>query len=229
MSVLSGGTMPALGRAGRVEEAQQLQNAMLRHLVDAAAIQNSPLIMCSNQAPNKTATQVAMQQGHMQQQMAAASTRSIRADQLKHILNQLLPVVCREHVYKVDHAHSLPHDCEIIKWTFFNDLSVMLKVATNWMQDDCEALPIIEDMEEWEANAIMCCEAGDDVWPRPKQHSTSQASASASLAAQANQQSMNSMQSGRNSAAQNQQCSGQSAALTSGLFGSAFGAGGLFK
>lgn len=108
------------------------------------------------------------QQIKVNTQDAMPITLASQTDRVKAILNQMLPKVCRQHVYRVDHAHLFSEDCEFVKWTFYNDLSVKLKVETNWMHDECEARPMVEDLEEWKATAIMCCEAGDDVWPRPK-------------------------------------------------------------
>jgi hypothetical protein len=100
--------------------------------------------------------------------MAVTTDMAVRSQQIKRLLNNLLPEQCRKHVYKVDHEHSVVDDCEIVKWTFYNDLSIRLKVKANVMLDSGEVEPIIEDYEHWQADALMKCEAGEDVWPRPK-------------------------------------------------------------
>ena len=191
MSILPGESMSSLGGAGQLGQfgqsvvagyarQQEYLNALHKARLDALSLSASPMMMCSNHPPNlnikpgqvmhvqKTATEVTIQQQQMSKSMA--TDMAVRSQQIKHLLNNLLPEQCREHVYKVDHEHSLVDDCEIVKWTFFNDLSVRLKVAANLVLDgggdDIE--PIIEDYELWQADALMKCEAGEDVWPRPK-------------------------------------------------------------
>lgn len=191
----------------------------------------TPQIMCSGSSPpnlnlkpgqmtqvrNKTATEVAAQM--QQASMATISNMAVRSMRLKNLLNELLPEVCREHVYKCDHEHSVVDNCEIVKWTFFNDLAVRLKVDTDWMMDEANLEPVIEDFELWQADAIMKCEAGDDVWPRPKP----QDSASAQMGnSQANAQQLSGLMNSQNSNMMNQ------AALGNAL-GNALGLGGLFK
>ena len=100
--------------------------------------------------------------------MAQINNMTVHSLRLKHLLSELLPEVCRKHVYNVNHEHSLLDNYEIIKWTFFNDLSVRLKVDADFMMEDGDLRPITDDFECWQADAIMKCEAGDDVWPRPK-------------------------------------------------------------
>lgn len=157
--------------------------------------------------------------------MAATSNMAVRSLQVKRLLNNLLPEVCREHVYKVDHEHSIVDDCEIVKWTFFNDLSVRLKVAANIMLDSGEAEPIIEDYECWQADAIMKCEAGDDVWPRPKRMGSTQTPPGVSSL---NSGQMNSL----SGLAQQQSLAGSQHLNQSGInnaLAGALGLGGLFK
>jgi hypothetical protein len=102
-----------------------------------------------------------------------------------------------------------------VKWTFFNDLSVRLKVATNVMINSGDAEPIIDDFVCWQADAIMKCEAGDDVWPRPKpMESTHTPPGVSSLhAGQWN----------------SQQQSGLASSINQQAVHSGFGLGGLFK
>jgi len=178
MSVLPGESVSALGGAGQLgqfgqsvaagyERQQEHLNALHKARLDALSLSVSPMMMCNSQAPptkqNMTATQVAMQQ-----QMAAQTTRSIAGDHMRHLLNQILPEQCRKHVYKVDHEHLVVEHCEIVKWTFFNDLSIRLKVHSILDQGSDTLEPIIDDFELWQADALMKCEAGEDVWPRPK-------------------------------------------------------------
>lgn len=184
MPVLSGESMSSLGGAGQLGQfgqsvvagyarQQEYLNALHKARLDALSLMSKPMMMCSNQLPpnlnlkpgqwthvQKTATQVKMQQ--------EAMARSLDPNHIKHLLNQLLPEVCRKHVYKVDHEFSPLHCCDLVKWTFYNDLSVKLKIDRDWLQDECNMRPIIDDKEEWDATAIMMCEAGEDEWPRPK-------------------------------------------------------------
>lgn len=197
-----------------------MQNTLTRMLVDNAAMMNTPLIMQQNQ---KTATQVAMQQ--QQANKSISINMATHAGRLKHLINDLLPEQCRQHVYKVDHEHIVSEMCELVKWTFFNDLSVRLKVDADFMMEDGDIRPIIDDMEEWEATALMTCEAGDDVWPRPKSRGSSQSP-----------QGLSSQQSGQanslNALAQQQGLLGNSinqSAVGNALAGAMGLGGGLFK
>lgn len=189
MQVLSGQSMSSLGGAGRLELAQQEWNRQMRSIVDNAAMQSSPRWQVTD--------------------------TQIRTGQIKQLLNNLLPKVCHAHVYKCDHERSLVDNCEIVKWTFFNDLSVRLKVATNVMINSGDAEPIIDDFVCWQADAIMKCEAGDDVWPRPKpMESTHTPPGVSSLhAGQFN----------------SQQQSGLASSINQQAVHSGFGLGGLFK
>lgn len=93
------------------------------------------------------------------------------------IANQLLPKVCHKHVYRTEHQRSMQvvDDGEYVyvSWTFFNDERVRLKARV--IREDPFAYlgirlePLHEDYEAWQADAIMRCEAGEDIWPRPKQ------------------------------------------------------------
>ena len=212
MSILPGQPVSTSRGAGRLELAQQYQNALLRELVD-----NTSLAM---QVRNKTATEVAAQ--IQQANMAMTQNMQVRSMQIKHLLNNLLPEQCRKHVYKVDHEHSVIDDCEIVKWTFYNDLSVRLKVAANIMLDSGDAEPIIEDFEFWQADALMKCEAGEDVWPRPKPNTTQQGASS-----------LNSGQTNSLSSLMQQQSLAGSQHLNHSEIGNALagalGLGGLFK
>jgi len=184
MQVLSSEPMSSLGGAGGLgqfgtsvaaecERQQNYLNALHKARLDALSLSSRPIMMCNSQVPpqnqsmnqqNKTATEI-QQQMQMQQ---GGMSMPVREVQVRKLLNNLLPEVCREHIYKCDHEHSAEAGCEIVKWTFFNDLSVRLKVDAEWMLNDGNLTPLIEDFECWQADAIMKCEAGEDVWPRPK-------------------------------------------------------------
>lgn len=63
-----------------------------------------------------------------------------------------------------------------ISWIFFNDERVRLKCRVKYKNKhdpewltDIKLVPMCDDFEEWQADAIMRCEAGGDVWHRPKQ------------------------------------------------------------
>ena len=128
-------------------------------------------------------------------------------------------------MYKVDHEHSVIDNCEIVKWTFFNDLSVRLKVEANVMLDSGELEPVIEDFELWQADALMKCEAGEDVWPRPKRPVDALSGMRAASAQQSGQ--MNSLQ----NLQRQQSLLGSSINEQAALSGvaNALGLGGLFK
>lgn len=120
---------------------------------------------------------------------------------VEKIANQLLPKVCEKHVYRIEHQRSMQmiDNCEYvyISWTFYNDQRVRLKARVN-REDEFSYLgirlePMGVDFEEWQADAIMRCEAGEDVWDRPKPQPDLFAAAQAQAAAiQASQQLANS-------------------------------------
>jgi hypothetical protein len=199
--------------------------------------------MCSSNAPpsglnirpgqitqvrNKTATEVQAQMQAAQQQiqnnMAMQSPRMIHQETMKGMVMDLLPSVCKEHVYQIAHERIVAQDCQLVKWTFFNDTSVRLKVEVDWLQDDCTLRTLCDDFEEWQATAIMQCEAGDDVWPRPKPGSAQQGNSSPNFGqanSLANLQRQQSLLGGQASHI-NQQAVGNA-------LGNALGLGGLFK
>lgn len=93
---------------------------------------------------------------------------------------RLLPDVCQQHVYRCDHERSLQMVDDstyvYISWIFFNDERVRLKCRVKYKNKhdpewltDIKLVPMCDDFEEWQADAIMRCEAGGDVWHRPKQ------------------------------------------------------------
>lgn len=222
MSLLPSQSVPPLGGAGGLEFAQQWRNAVMRQLVDNVSLMSSQA-MCAGTPPpqgNKTATEAVLQQ----RQFGTCPNPTMRAEHIKRLLNNLLPEVCKQHVYLFTHERSEYHMCDLVKWTFYNDQSVKLKVETDWLRDAATARPLIEDFEEWQATAIMICEAGEDEWPRPKPSSGS-TSGQMGASSQARAQQLSGLMNAQNS--QNSQNLNQ-AALGNAL-GQAMGLSGIFK
>jgi len=82
----------------------------------------------------------------------------------------MIPDVVWENVYRTDEAHMIAEDCDLIKLTFFNDQMISLKARISPRTPDNETCIEIlcDDFEEWCATAIMTCDAGEDIWERPK-------------------------------------------------------------
>lgn len=123
---------------------------------------------------------------------------------IKSVVQGFLPNVCHKHVYKFDIQHTYsPNDTShrvYAKWTFFNDIDVRLKFVSVRPLDKPTQLaelrsalkPQVDDFEEWQANAIMKCEAGEDIWERPTPEAATvsglaQAAANQAMSAQAAQ------------------------------------------
>lgn len=94
----------------------------------------------------------------------------------------LLPAVCHKHVFECNHERSLQmvddREYLYISWTFFNDERVRMKAHVKYKHkhdlhelDEIKLIPICDDFEAWQADAIMRCEAGEDKWHRPEQKS----------------------------------------------------------
>lgn len=103
---------------------------------------------------------------------ASSALRSI----VTEIANRVLPEVCRDHVYRSEH-NIIKNPAEMkeyayVSWTFYNDQRVTMKFEINpeeaFVYEGIRLIPVGVDVEEWQADAIMRCEAGEDVWERPK-------------------------------------------------------------
>jgi hypothetical protein len=208
-----------------LEAAQQYQNKILRDLVDASRM--------SAQGDMKLQPWKVWNT-HVQGQMATTMNTELEKQTIESVVRGFLPHVCNKHVYefKVNVQTNLAEDRHVAyaKWTFFNDQDVRLKAyVARAVEDpiDPDRMTAIRlrtttecDLEEWQADAIMRCEAGEEVWERPKPNAfagVSQAASAqqASLAQQALQQGQQSQQ----------------GALSSGLNALAGGllSGGMFK
>lgn len=107
--------------------------------------------------------------------MAVANQEALERQVIEEILNRLLPKVCRANVYRMEaqRSYQAVDQGEYIYgvWTFFNDERVRLKARI--LEDEFSYMgiklePQCDDFEAWQADAIMRCEAGTDVWDRPK-------------------------------------------------------------
>lgn len=106
----------------------------------------------------------------------ATDVAAVEQKIVDNIVNKLLPEVCRDHVYRSEVQRSMQMvdngEYVYVSWTFFNDQRVRLKARVH--RDDefvylgIRLEPECDDFEEWQADAIMRCEAGEDVWERPK-------------------------------------------------------------
>lgn len=152
-------------------------NALMKARLDVAQLQAAPQMMCNNQLPpaaqNARSGLFPGKVWHTSQQPGSMVDSPPRGAELAMAM---LPEVCREHIHRFDHAlHDSPKSLSkvmVAKWTFFNDQSVTLKARINIDADKgiADLIPVDEgfDMEEWKAVAIMVCDAGEEVWDRPK-------------------------------------------------------------
>lgn len=246
MRVVPGVSMPSLVRS-RQEQLEQLQahrDHHLRDMVDNAAIMAGPQLMCTPTpppggqivpaliAPNAVSAGVKPGQPWHQQQIKPYQGMAVQPRTLKALLIQqmrdLIPPVVWENVYRTDEAHIGPEDCELIKLTFYNDQSIKLKVRleedTTMMGGINVITPICDDFEEWCATAVMTCDAGEDVWERPKPEQSAGLTASQVRAQQLQgQQQMQQLGGGAFSG------SGQAGAFGQGLAAGGLGIFGLTK
>lgn len=163
-------------------------------------------------------------------QMAKAMSARMNIDLITNRAGDLvqgtLPEVCRKYVYEFKHTVNRSTealaDYVYAKWTFFNDQSISLKAEIVIDEDggvaDCK-LPDDFDMEEWEAHAIMVCDAGEEIWKRPKIPTSAQL-AGLAQANQAQSQASQRMQSARGAAS-----SGFGGGMLQGLAQGIFGNG----
>lgn len=203
MPLLSSPPVSALGGlAAGLEAAQQRQNKLYRDLVDNTQMQLAP-----GKVWHTTGQQNAM----------ATTTTDVRAadETIKQVVRGFLPHVCNKHVmdFKVRTQVSLAEDRHVVyaKWTFYNDQDVRLKAyVARAVEDPIDITNMVSlrlrttvdcDLEEWQADAIMRCEAGEEVWERPKPNAFSGVSQAAgaqqgSLAQQGLQRNLQSSQGG---------------------------------
>jgi len=138
-------------------------------------------------------------------------------------LHEMIPPIIWKNVYRTDEAHLVSEDCELIKFTFFNDQTIKLKVSIEGVhkgQDLESSIVVLEDdFEEWKAMAIMMCEAGDDVWERPKPDPFSGAASAQQTATQVRAQQQQAYS----------QLASQQAALSSQLQGNLLGNAGWMR
>ena len=84
-----------------------------------------------------------------------------------------MPEVCKEHVYRVDVDRSyqmIDHGLYAnVKFLFYNGEVGSFKARLNQLDSGHVELVLDIDVEEWQANAIMRCNAGHDVYERPFQ------------------------------------------------------------
>lgn len=107
---------------------------------------------------------------------ALAMNKAVDAEKLivDEIVNKLLPEICRRHVYHSEVQRSMQiidnGEYVYVSWTFFNDERVRLKARVHRGEEfvylGIRLEPMCDDFEEWQADAIMRCDAGEDVWER---------------------------------------------------------------
>lgn len=189
MPVLSSEPVPPLRPGGiiRANEIQEQVSLVMRQLVDNVALgqaqvmcQNSPPQIVRNSAAKKGALVPSVWNQKVHQQMANTVNMEMQQKLIESVARGFLPHVCNEHVHRFEHELIRRHDkmqtIVYCKWTFFNDQDMRLELE--WHQDMDAGIthtelrqaltPLCDDYEEWQAMAIMKCEAGEDVWPRPK-------------------------------------------------------------
>lgn len=92
---------------------------------------------------------------------------------LQAACKSILPDVCQEHVYRIDVDRSY----EVIdsgmyanvRFIFYNGQIGSFKARIEQTGSGHIELALNFDVEEWQANAIMRCNAGHDVYERPLQ------------------------------------------------------------
>ena len=102
----------------------------------------------------------------------------VESEIIMQIVRDLLPVACRKHTADIAVSRSLQmvDDGEYIyvTWKFYNDERVRLKLRVvhteRFSYRGIRLEPMNIDFEEWRADAIMRCDVGKDVIPRPKHH-----------------------------------------------------------
>jgi hypothetical protein len=98
--------------------------------------------------------------------MAATDPLSVAT---QHCLRTLIPIdIFWENVYRVDTTKKLADDSFHLKFTFYNDLHMKLPYRFERIGDMDTLVPMLEaeEMEAWKAEAIMKCEAGEEVYER---------------------------------------------------------------
>lgn len=198
--MVPGDNMPALVRQGQeqLEALQEQKNYLARTLVDNNELRLNAAMCVGTPPPNMSAGsfgQLSMKPGGMirpSQPPPIPATQTLKVLLMQQMRN-LIPPVVWENVYRTDETRLDAELCEMIKFTFFNDQTIKLKVRleeeTSMMGGINVVTPICDDFEEWCATAIMMCDAGEDVWDRPKPESSgaSQVTASQVSAMQAQQ------------------------------------------
>lgn len=153
-------------RQEQLELMQEYQNQIMRAMVDNAALQANPQMMIGKSPPPMN-----LRPGQVTHVTPPRDTRTMKALLTKG-LRSMIPEVVWENVYRTDEAHVIAGDCELIKLTFYNDQMITLKVRfeeeTSMIGGINVVTPLCDDFEEWCATAIMKCDAGEDVWERPK-------------------------------------------------------------
>lgn len=127
----------------------------------------------------------------------------------------MIPDVVWKNVYRTDEAHLSEYDCELIKFTFYNDQTIKLEVRfeefPNGLSTPVTITPLCDDFEEWCATAIMTCDAGEDIWDRPNPDSDGMGNMTATEVRARQMQMQQSLQGAMG---------GQSSGLAQGAFGS---------
>lgn len=87
---------------------------------------------------------------------------------VKHLFKNLIPIdTFWENVYRTDMSMRLISGTYILKFTFFNDETMKIEFSRKDIQDETVIVPVCDDFEAWKAEALMRCEAGEDVYERP--------------------------------------------------------------
>ena len=175
--MVPGDSLSPLVRQGQehLEQLQAHRNYITKMMVDAAAVQVNPMIMCSNTLPPPTnikpgqAMHVNNALSGIQSAVSSNVPRTLKI-MLKQQFRNMIPDVVWDNVYRTDETHVTAEDCELIKFTFFNDQTITLKayILPRTTTDELTIEVLCDDFEEWCATAIMKCDAGEDVWERPK-------------------------------------------------------------
>ncbi len=205
--------VPSTAMSPLVRQAQEQLNINMRQMVGSANLMANPMMP----APNLTASQIAMQKRIMQAPMARRPVTLPPPPRM--ILKTMLPDIVWENVYRCEEAHLDSEDCEFVNLTFYNNQAINLKMRIK-LDSTLAAYEYIDllcdDFEEWKAHAIMMCEAGEDIWPRPTPEPAWQASSQNLGAASFSNLQAASLQQGAGNPGG---AFGQAAAQGSGLFG----------
>ena len=202
----------------RLEQLEALNSEIVKSYTDTVKLR-SQAQMCVTGAPPAGLSSVI-------HPLTGVADMSLIDSVFGRVVSEYLPDVCKKHLHEFKHQCDVRHAyCDVLiyaKWTFYNDQSVILKftfmgdLKTPIAQEAIRSKLVMDcdDYESWQADAIMRCEAGEDIWERPKRVTGNFSAQAAGLASLGQQQSLAGMQQAQ--AARQNALGNRQAALTGG-------------